>query len=90
MLNNPFVQAQAAKLAERLEHGATTEPDRINLLHQWLFGRPANADEQELARSLLNQWRQGSEVAKTEEWEQRVWREYCQVLFCSNEFAFID
>jgi hypothetical protein len=90
MLNNPFVQAQAAKLADRAEHVATAEPQRVSQLHQWLFGRPANADEQELARSLLNEWRQSSAGVKADEREKRVWREYCQVLLCSNEFTFID
>jgi hypothetical protein len=90
MMNNPFVQTQAAKLADRAEQFGTTEPERVGQLHQWLFGRPASAAEQELAGSLLSQWRHESEVTKSQEPEKRVWREYCQVLLCSNEFTFVD
>jgi hypothetical protein len=90
MLNNPFVQTQSARLAQRAERAAATDPERIDQLHQWLFGRPASAEEQELAHSLLNEWRQSAADTKTQERDQRAWREYCQVLLCSNEFVFID
>jgi hypothetical protein len=90
MMNNPFVQTQAAKLADRAEQFATTEPQRVDHLHQWLFGRPASAGEQELALSLLRRWRQEPADQTAEARDQRAWKGYCQVLLCSNEFVFID
>jgi hypothetical protein len=94
MMNHPFVQTRATQLAERALAQSGDEAARVNQVYQWLFTRPATSAEQELARSLLADWRKSGaaakEAANATAIETDAWRQYCQVLLCSNEFAFVD
>jgi hypothetical protein len=90
LLNHPLVQAQASRLAERARAARPQDADRIDRLYRWLFGRGASPDEQQLALALLEKWRGAGKGRAADEVEARAWIQYCQVLICSNEFAFID
>ena len=92
MMNHPFVQERAAKLTERVLASDGDEATRVDQLYRWLFSRPANEREREVAARLLAEWRRPQEdvAADVKTIEQNAWRQYCQVLLCSNEFAFVD
>ena len=83
MLNNDFVQVQAAELARRLLREAPgDESARIEWAFQLLFARPVRAEELAIAHQLLAQSGQrGAEAA---------WRDFAHVLLCSNEFIYVD
>jgi hypothetical protein len=78
MLNNGFVQAQAAELAARLQREAPSdETARIELAYQLLYARPAKPEEAAICRDLL---------AKS----GNSWRDLAHTLLCSNEFIYVD
>ena len=74
-LNSPFVQHQAAALANRLQSLATDDAARIQRAYMLLFGRPATPAQVRLGVDYL---RGGN------------WDQYAQVLLASNEFLFVD
>ena len=79
LMNDPFVLNRAAALSARVQ--AQHLPDnraRVDWIYRKLFNRPPTAKEIAIARSILA-------IGNEEEWQQ-----YCQLLLCSNEFAYID
>ncbi|MBI3860569.1 MAG: PSD1 domain-containing protein [Planctomycetia bacterium] len=73
-LNDPFLHASAEKLAARLAT-ALTNPDKVELVHRILFGRPPTEDEFADAVEFL---------------QDNPWPAFCRVLLSSNEFLFVD
>jgi hypothetical protein len=83
LLNSEFVQASARSLARRLiEQAPDEDSPRIDRAYRWLYGRPPQAEEVEIGRSLL-----ASGVARGRE---DAWFDYAHVLLCSNEFVYVD
>ncbi|MGI8603921.1 MAG: DUF1549 and DUF1553 domain-containing protein [Verrucomicrobiales bacterium] len=79
LLNHPFSQTQAKALTVRLQREAPPDPaGRVEWLYQLLFARTPSAEEAALAETLLA----GGDVSG--------WERYCQTLFCSNEFVYLD
>jgi hypothetical protein len=85
LLNSDFVLAQAQALGRRL---AEQTPDdlaaRIDRAYRSLFGRPARAEEVEIGRSFLARWAARGLASEA------AWADYAHLLFCSNEFVYID
>ena len=78
MLNNGFVHARAAELAERLQREIPADDTaRIELAYHLLYARPAKPEEAAICRDLL---------AKS----GNSWRELAHTLLCSNEFIYVD
>jgi len=83
MLNNDFVQVQAAELAKRLLREAPTdETGRIQWVSQILFARPAREEELAIAHQLL------AKAGQSE--TESAWRDLAHVLLCTNEFIYLD
>ncbi|VTR97774.1 PSD1 and planctomycete cytochrome C domain-containing protein [Tuwongella immobilis] len=80
LLNHPWVQEQANRLANRLLATAMTDSDRVKLAYSLLFSRPPTEAEMEIAKQLLAQ--PGSPAER--------WTRYAHVLLCTNEFMMID
>ncbi len=81
LLNHPFALAQAKALAQRLEHEAPPDSSaRLVWLYERLLARPPRPDETQRASAALGQLG-GDAVA---------WEKFCQVLFCTNEFVYVD
>ena len=53
LLNNPFVLAQAQRLAERVTRDAHDAPSQINLAYQIALARPATQQEMAVGRDLI-------------------------------------
>jgi len=86
LINNPFVLEQAKALSERaLTFSATDDGGRIARLYAILFARAPHDEEVAIGAQLIDSARD----AFAED-EARAWQEYCQILLCSNEFAFVD
>jgi len=83
LMNHPFVQEQAGKLAERLvKEIPAEEPNcaiaRIERGYRLLYGRSPSEVEAELVRGLVT----GSDAAG--------WKDAAHVMLCSNEFVYVD
>jgi len=79
MLNNPFVQQSAGRLGQRLSRGgAATSSEVLTQGFLVAIGRPPSAEERQLAIALLAA---GTPAAR---------RDFCQMLFCLNEFLYVE
>ena len=93
MLNNEFVIQQARRFAELLlVHGEEQgDEELLRLAHVKAFGRLPN--DLEIAEGLAAlHFLSGSPdgVAEADQLRLAAWQEYCHVLFCQNEFAYIE
>jgi hypothetical protein len=80
LLNHPFVLEQTQVLSRRILAVAPENRQRIQFAYQLLHGRQPTAEEVQIGLNLLA--RSGL--------VERNWEEYCQVLFCANEFIYVD
>ena len=83
LLNHDFLLAQAKHLAQRLARDAPQdETSRIEHAYQLAFGRPATAQEIDLARQIVAGGGSQDPAAG--------WVDLAHVLLCSNEFVWIE
>ncbi len=83
LLNHDFLLAQAKHLAERITRDVPQdETARIEHAYQLAFGRPATAEEIDLARQIVAGG--GSQDLAA------GWVDLAHVLLCSNEFVYLD
>jgi hypothetical protein len=75
LLNNPFVLAQAKRLAERLQADAKDDEGRIRLAYELLYARPPRGEELRLGLRALG---------------AMGWPDYAHALLCSNELVYLD
>ena len=87
-MNNAFVYAQSAKLAERVYPKGTDE-ERIKELYRLLFGRQPSAQELQLGLDFMktNPEKPGREIAGE---PTTALKQYARVLLSSNEFEFLN
>ncbi|NUM52207.1 MAG: DUF1549 domain-containing protein [Candidatus Hydrogenedentes bacterium] len=86
LINNPFVLEQARAMAGRvLTWQATDDAARIAALYPILYARPPREEETAIGLRVLEHARAAAPNDET-----RAWQEYCQILLCANEFAFVD
>ena len=84
LMNSPFVLDAAHRLCKRGEIvAAKSEKERIQLLHQVIWQRPADAAEIRLAEKFLATQSPGKTALPPLE-------KYAQVLLLSNELMFLD
>jgi hypothetical protein len=88
-MNDEFVLARAAALAERVRREGADDAARIARLFELLFTRAPDAREREIASGLLARARAAATNAG-ERAEVDAWEELAHVLLCSNEFFFVD
>ena len=95
MLNNDIVLRTANTLATNLTVGSQRRRQRISMIYQQLFGRPASLVEYRLATELLRtstETRQ--QLATSGQSDLDVitgpWEDLCVALLCNNEFLYID
>ena len=95
MLNNDIVLRTANTLATNLTVGSQRRRQRISMIYQQLFGRPASLVEYRLATELLRtstETRQ--QLATSGQSDVDVitgpWEDLCVALLCNNEFLYID
>ncbi len=75
LLNSPFMIARGKAFAARLTKEAKTADARIDRAYALLYGRPATADERQVAKAFL------ADGAEAETWPR-----YAQALLGSYEF----
>jgi len=83
LLNHEFVIARAERLAARLLREVPDDDvARIQRAYRLLFGRRAAAEEIAVARAVLTDTGQPD--------KKSAWTDLAHVLFCSNEFVYLD
>jgi hypothetical protein len=81
-LNHPFVQLQAGQFAQRLLIEAADTPARLSRASRLLYGRLPTEAESAVAAEFFR-------VNATRD-VATAWTDFLQVLFASNEFAYVD
>ncbi len=80
LLNSPFIEAQARRLAKREEVRAVADESRIRVMYRLAYQREPSAEELGLAKRLVDDF-----VPSAVAWER-----LSQSLLVSNEMMFVD
>lgn len=89
MLNNDFVIEQSRFWAESLLRSYSADSDRASAAIQRAFVRPASHQEIERALKFISHFQQSTQ-GDAENVRRLAWQSFCQVLFASTEFRFLD
>ncbi len=91
MLNGNFVQDQAAAFAKRVLASSAADAERVDHAYLRAFGRSAAPDEIRSAVEYIGtvKARHSASESDAAKLELRAWRNFCQVLFASNEFIYV-
>ena len=84
-LNDPFVHAKSARLAERLLALPDAEA-RLKRLSLLAYGRPPTADEVQVAARFLASYGQPGDKDR----DRKALAAWARVVFASNEFLYVD
>ena len=79
LLNHPFTLAQAAALSDAAAKAVPDPKERIRWLWECVFQRQPTPADLALANHALG-----------EAPDAGRWTAFCQMLFCSNEFTYVD
>jgi Protein of unknown function (DUF1553)/Protein of unknown function (DUF1549)/Planctomycete cytochrome C len=92
LMNNPFVQQQAAALARRLIAASSDRALRIVLIHELAWSRPPTCEEQDRATKFLRMSLAALESAGVPPGtrEHEAWTSLARVMLTANEFLYID
>ena len=90
MINSPLVRQQAERLSQRVRSDRNASLDaQIEHAYRQALQRGPHDTERTAMRTFIEQQRVvfgGEEPAATD----KAFAEFCQVLFCLNEFVYID
>ncbi|MBM3457314.1 MAG: DUF1549 domain-containing protein [Armatimonadetes bacterium] len=91
MLNSPWVRSQAATFARRLEEQPGTEDERIAGAYRLVYGRDASAAEVARSRRFVEETARELSAGRPEaEVRREAWSLFCQALYASSEFRYVD
>ena len=90
LLNDPFVLGQAQLWAHRLLSERASSPEqRISKIYFEAFGRPPTKDEQAKAVAFLQRQAEAYGLDEGSQ-DEKVWTDYCHVIFNLKEFVFLE
>ena len=93
MMNSKFILENTRVFAEQIMHQThLDQPEKVNLIYERVFSRPATEEETARALDYLKLYRGELEALKLsqEEKAQLTWQSLCRVLIASNEFLFVN
>ncbi|HEX3447422.1 MAG TPA: DUF1549 domain-containing protein [Isosphaeraceae bacterium] len=91
LMNNSFVIRQAEAAADRLRAAAGSEDSRIEAAYLRFLARSPTEPEKIRARDFLAAFNEGRAAPKTTaEREKAAWTAFCQALYASAEFRYLD
>ncbi|MCS5630604.1 MAG: DUF1553 domain-containing protein [Pirellulaceae bacterium] len=95
MMNSKLVQDEASRLAQRvLQDDIKTNAERINALHEIVYGRVATSEDIDKCNQFLQRYRelsvQDMDDNASAAAELVIWQGLCRVLLAANEFAYLD
>ena len=88
-MNNTFVIEQAQLMAERVLQDETEPTRRVELAFQLSFGRSADQSETDRALDFLDK-AATSNSNKKQDGTREAWTTFCQALFSTSEFRFLN
>lgn len=95
-LNSNHIRMSTERIAVRLHLERSEDPERIQYIHQLLYGRNATEEEVQTGEAFLAEWEpaipSNARIPKEGPPGEILykWQAYLQVLLASNEFLFID
>ncbi|MBS0209686.1 MAG: PSD1 domain-containing protein [Planctomycetes bacterium] len=90
LLNSPAVRGFAEGLADRvIKPAGEDQVAGIASAYQIALGRRPTADEQQTAKMFLAEQLADYREQKLDKAERAAWADFCQALFCLNEFVFV-
>jgi hypothetical protein len=90
MLNNPFVQDCAADLGHRLLEQETGSREQLALGHLLCYGRPPTPEEIDIAARFYDDFLTRADTTSHLNPRLLALHSYCQALFASAEFRYLD
>tara|TARA_R110002095_G_scaffold216429_1_gene213709 strand:+ start:86489 stop:89473 length:2985 start_codon:yes stop_codon:yes gene_type:complete len=91
MMNSPFVVGQAQATAERLlKDSSQTDRERVSQVYLACLGRDATATEQAEALQYIDSLVKSDMNSDKAAARVKAWASYCQILFASTEFRFLN
>jgi hypothetical protein len=92
LMNDPFVQRQAERLADRLIAGHPDDGARVRRAYELALGRPPTPEEQGACEDYLRQAPGKMKAANVpaDRQARTAWATLCQVLFAGNEFLHVE
>ena len=92
LMNSPLVREQSRVFATSLLSEPGDDASRVRLAYLKAYGRPATDDEVAQAQDYLARYE--DVVSATEKdvskRRPRAWQSFCQVLFASSEFVYVN
>lgn len=88
LLNDPFVQQQAALWAEKLCQNHPSEIARIEDAYIHAFSRHPTSAEIQLSQEFLSEQKMKYEDSETDI-EKMIWTDFCHSLFNMKEFIYL-
>ena len=88
LMNNPFVDQQALAFAQRLQLVQRTRSGRICVAYLLAYGRRATENEVERASVFIDSYSSVDPERYAD--EGNAWQAFCQALFASNEFLYVE
>jgi uncharacterized protein DUF1549/uncharacterized protein DUF1553/cytochrome c len=92
MLNGQFVLDQSKAFAGQLLASTTDDAARIRTAYLKVYGRAPAPEEVSAAQEYLSAYadRLAAKETDPEKRRQAAWASYCQILFASNEFVYVN
>jgi hypothetical protein len=92
LMNDPFIHAQAAHLADRLRREVGDDAGGIDRVYRLAIGRPPKPEEARLCAAYLRECGEalGGAARPADEVDRAAWASLIRAIFGSNEFAFLD
>jgi hypothetical protein len=89
LMNSGFAMARAQAFAQRLQREAGTDTEaRIRLAFRWTCGRGPVAQEAAASRRFLAAQQQHAALENSD--NEQAWANFCQMLFASNGFLYVE
>ncbi|MBH56425.1 MAG: hypothetical protein CMJ82_04470, partial [Planctomycetaceae bacterium] len=85
LMNSAWVSKLSTAMASRITKSTGDSIDRVNLAYKLCYSRMPTETEVTDAIDFINQYGEESEEARAE-----AWSAFCQLLFLSNEFTYIN
>ncbi len=93
MMNSTFAVSQSKSMVERLANsGAKTDTARVDLAYTLTFGRPASSAERDRALAYITNAVRDARARNEDAVKAQTtgWAGFCQALFASAEFRYLN
>jgi len=94
LMNNPFVIKQSRAMVDRLATAKlTNDPARVEYLYKLALGRPPTSLERDRAVNYINVFLRDPKAAtQRDPYDNKynAWASFCQALFASAEFRYLN